>query len=94
MVWTFMFSLKFRLVILTSLITGSRKLPWVETEWDGGGNQTWVIPALAKSGTKLMRELYHPPCLLLDSQLNPWQIKIKNYRKTTFFFSISQHVQL
>jgi hypothetical protein len=45
-------------------------LPWGPTLWDGGGSQTWVIPALARSGMEFFKELYHPP-LLLDSQLNP-----------------------
>ena len=50
---------------------GSYKLPSDETDWDGGGSQTWVIPALARSGMEFSNELYHPPCLLLDTQLNP-----------------------
>lgn len=47
-----------------------RDEPSGETDWEGGGSHTWVIPAFARSGIEFLRELYHPP-FLLDSQLNP-----------------------
>ena len=52
------------------------ELPWgaEALEWEGGGSQTWVIPALAKSGMESFSELYNPPALLLESQVNPYRI--------------------
>jgi len=34
-----------------------------------------VIPARAKSSMEFLRELYNPPALLHDSQLNPYMLE-------------------
>lgn len=55
-------------LVLKNITNG---IPWGDTEWDGGGSQTCVVPALAKSSIEFLSELYKPPGLLHDSQLKP-----------------------
>lgn len=64
--------------------------PWGATDWEGGGSQTWVTPAFARSGMVVLRELYHPPALLHDSQLKPCYI-MKILKQIRFQVQCSQH---
>ena len=59
---------------------GERDEPWgwPSWDWEGGGSQTWVIPAAARSATELINELYSPPGLSHDAQLYPFHDKLKN----------------